>query len=149
MSLLVLYLVALVGVGVTSHATNLKPGDTKCFDEWCAGMLTYQPGVSQATATVKVRLHNHGRRAQRSNLARAFIEAGGRRIWERNPDDLQVLVPGEVSVDVQLNFAIPARLASPRFVVTEAASGSLTPGVIVIGDESSPFHPIAGWPLNG
>jgi hypothetical protein len=137
-----------VGVGVTSPANNLKTGDIKCFDEWCAGMLTYRPDVSQATATVNVRLDNHGRRTQKSVLARAFIQSGGQRIWPQNPGDLQVLVPAEGSVDVQLNFAIPARLASPRFVVTAAASGSLTPGVIVIGDESSPFHPIAGWLLN-
>jgi hypothetical protein len=110
-------------------------------------MVSYRAGASPSTLAVEVRLENHGRRAQKSVLARAFVEAGGQRIWPQNPHDLQVLVPPRGSVNVRLLFTVRARLGSPRFVVTEAASGELTPGLIVIGDESSPFHAIAGWPL--
>jgi hypothetical protein len=56
-------------------------------------------------------------------------------------------VPGQGSLEARLIFTIPPSLSSGRFVVTEAASGELTPGVIVIGDESSPFHALSGWPL--
>jgi len=145
--LLLLYAAALVGVGVASGATTLKPGDTKCFDDWCAAMVSAQAGAAPRTLEVQVRLENHGLGAQRSVLARAYIETPGQRYWPRNPEDLQALVPGGGTVRVRLVFDVPAQAASGRFVVTEAASGELTPGVIVIGDESSPFHAIAGWPL--
>jgi hypothetical protein len=146
--LVLLYAIAVVGVSAASGTTNLKPGDGKCFDEWCASMLGAQAGASPRTVAVQVRLENHGRRAQKSVLARAFVDAGGERIWPQNPDDLQVLVPAKGSLDVRFRFSLPTQLASPRFVVTEAASGELTPGLIVIGDESSPFHTLAGWPLS-
>lgn len=145
--LLLLYAAALVGVSAASGATTLKPGDVTCFDEWCAAMISASTGPSKGSLEIGVRLENHGRGAQRSLLARAFLEAGGQRFWPRNPDDLHVLVPGGGSVDVTLVFSMPAQTVSGRFAVTEAASGELTPGVIVIGDESSPFHSIAGWPL--
>jgi len=145
--LLLLYAAALVGVSAASPATALKPGDLKCFDEWCAAMVSTRRAAPPDTLEVQVRLENRGRGAQRSILARAFIEAGGRRFWPRNPEDLQVLIPGGSTVQVRFVFDVPAQAASGRFVVTEAASGELTPGVIVIGDESSPFHSIAGWPL--
>jgi hypothetical protein len=146
--LLLLYAAALLVVSAASSTTTLKTGDMKCFDEWCATMLDAEAGASQNTLAVQVRLENHGRGAQRSVLARAFVEAAGQRYWPRNPDVLHIVVPGGGSVVVRLVFARPTQLASARFVVTEAASGELTPGLIVIGDESSPFHSIAGWPLN-
>ncbi len=145
--LLLLYSGLLVGVAAASGATTLKPGDTKWFDEWCAAMVSATVGASPQTLEVTVRLENHGRGDQRSVLARAFIEAGGQRFWPRNPNDLQALVPGAGMVQVRFVFDLPDRAATARFVVTEAASGQLTPGVIVIGDESSPFHAIAGWPV--
>ncbi|HSO94242.1 MAG TPA: hypothetical protein VLS53_07230, partial [Candidatus Dormibacteraeota bacterium] len=136
----------LVGASATTGMTTLKTGEAKCFDEWCAAMLGAQAG-STGTVDVRVRLENHGRGAQRSVLARAFIESGGQRYGPHNPEDLHILVPGGGSVDVAFIFNAPVQPASARFVVTEAASGELTPGVVVIGDESSPFHPIAGWSL--
>jgi len=50
---------------------------------------------------------------------------------------------------VTLNFDLPPQVEPARFVITEAASGTPTPGILVIGDESSPFHSISGWPLKG
>jgi hypothetical protein len=126
---------------------TLKTGDIKCFDEWCAAMLGAQATGSPGTIEVRVRLDNHGRGAQRSILARAFVDAGAKRYWPQNPEDLHVSVPGQDSVAVRFVFTIPPSLSTGRFVVTEAASGELTPGVIVIGDESSPFHALSGWPL--
>lgn len=145
--LLLLYTAALLGVSAASGATTLKPGDVKCFDEWCAAMVSAKRGPAPHTLEVQVRLENRGRGAQKSALARAFLEAGGQRFWPRNPEDLQALVPGAGMVLVRFLFDLPAQAASARFVVTEAVSGQLTPGVIVIGDESSPFHALAGWRL--
>jgi hypothetical protein len=105
--------------------------------------------TAQAGLMIRVRLENHGRRAQRSTLARAFIEAGGRQLWPHNPDALQVMVPPGQDLDLDLDFDLPPTLEQARFVISEAASGTPTPGVVVIGDESSPFHPLAGWALRG
>ena len=145
--LLFVYGAALLGASATTGTSPLKTGDLKCFDEWCAAMLGAQAAGSTGTVEVRVRLENHGRGAQRSVLARAFIESGGQRFWPLNPEDLHILVPGGGSLEVKFVFNVPVQVASARFVVTEAASGELTPGVVVIGDESSPFHPIAGWSL--
>jgi hypothetical protein len=147
LGLLLVYLAALLGVSVASGVSTLETGDIKCFDEWCATMLGVQATGSPGTIEVRVRLDNHGRGAQRSVLARAFIDAGGKRYWPHNPEELHVSVPGKGSLDARFVFAIPPSLSTGRFVVTEAASGELTPGVIVIGDESSPFHALSGWPL--
>jgi hypothetical protein len=60
----------------------------------------------------------------------------------------RVVPPGQ-EVNVTLNFDLPPQVEPARFVITEAASGTPTPGILVIGDESSPFHSISGWPLKG
>jgi hypothetical protein len=147
LGLLLVYAGALLGVSAASGMSTLKTGDIKCFDEWCAAMLGAQATGSSRTIEVRVRIENHGRGVERSILARAFVDSGSKRYWPKNPEDLHVSVPGQGSVDVRLVFTIPASLSTGRFVVTEAASGELTPGVIVIGDESSPLHPLSGWPL--
>ena len=142
-----LYGAAIVGVSAASGAQDLRPGDVKCFDEWCASMVSAESDPAARTVAVQVHLENHGRGAQRSVLAGAFIETGRQRLWTRNPDELHLLLPGGGGVNVRLLFEVPGRLASARFVITEAASGQLTPGAIVIGDEASPFHGSAGWPV--
>jgi hypothetical protein len=142
------YSAALVGASFMAGTSSLRPGDTKCFDEWCASMLAAYVGPADHDVTVQTRLTNHGRRNQRSILARAFIDSGGKRSWPQNAQDLHATVPGGESVDVSLLFIHTGPLRSPRFVVTEAASGDVTPGLIVIGDESSLFHPLAGWSLS-
>jgi hypothetical protein len=121
--LLLAYFVALVGVSAASGMSTLKTGDIKCFDEWCAAMLGAQATGSPGTIEVRVRLDNHGRGAQRSILARAFVDAAGKRYLPQNPEDLHVSVPGQGSVDVRFVFTIPPSLSTGRFVVTEAASG--------------------------
>ena len=143
--LVALYAMALVGVSLAGGTENLRPGDVKCFDEWCARMVSAQRGGTPSALVVQVDLSNRGRNAQKSVLARAFIEAGSKRVWPQNPDDLHVLVSPAGSLEVNLRFVLPAQFGVQRFVVTEAASGTLTPGVVVIGDESSPWHSIAGW----
>lgn len=142
--LILLYSAALIGVSAASGTTDLELGDTKCFDEWCATTLGAQAGSAADLLVVHVRLTNHGRSPQRSTVARALLEGDGRqRVLPQNPEDLQVRVPPSADVDVALRFLVPSSLTSARFVITEVASGSPNPGVIVIGGESSP-HSYAG-----
>lgn len=146
--IVILYAGGLIGVALATRADNLRPGDSKCFDEWCASMLGATSVPGQPAIAVRLRLADHGRQAQRSVLARAFIETGGQRVWPRNPEALQALVsPGQEMVITLIFGTIPTPQPM-RFAVTEAVSGEPTPGIIVIGDESSPFHPISGWPLS-
>ena len=148
-SLVIVYLAGLGGVGLATRTADLGPGDVKCFDEWCAGMVSATANPGHPGVAVRVRLANHGSRPQRSLLARAFIEAGSQRIWPHNPEALQTTVLPGVDTNVNLNFDTLPTGQVTRFVVTEAVSGSPTPAAIVIGDESSPFHHISGWPLGG
>lgn len=147
--MVVIYLGGLLAASAEAGAADLTPGELKCFDEWCAGLVTANVASGPSGLVVQVRLENHGRTAQRSILARAFVEADGRRLPPRNPDALQVLVPPGQEIELNLDFDLPSRLNVSRFVLTEATSGALTPGLIVIGDEASPLHPLVGWPLKG
>ncbi len=148
-SLVIVYSGCLLGFSLWTKAADLGPGDLKCFDEWCAGMVSATASPGHPGVVVRVRLANHGRQPQRSLLARAFIETGSQRIWPHNPEALQTTVLPGVDTNVDLNFDTLPTGKVTRFVVTEAVSGSPTPASIVIGDESSPFHPIIGWPLGG
>jgi len=143
-ALVAVYGVALVGAGLASGARQLRPGDTKCFDDWCAAMLAARPGAAVGTLLVDVQLQNRGRgRAMRSNLARAYVELpGGGEVAPRDGSAMQTfLQPGE-RADVQLTFVLPPGRHPARFVVVEG--GGFAPE---IGGESSPFHGVAGWPL--
>lgn len=111
--LVILYAAALVAVALATNAGTLRSGDEKCFDEWCASMLSATMVPGKPAIAVRVRLADHGSR----------------------------------NVVLTLVFNASPAGQGTRFVVTEAASGEPTPGAIVIGDESSPFHPISGWPL--
>jgi hypothetical protein len=144
-----LYLAALLGVSIAGGSRDLRPGDTKCFDEWCATLVRAQATPNGGELVIQTRLDNHGARAQRSLLARAFIDAGGKRRWPENESDLQALVPAGGSIMIAFRFTLPPSSTTARFVVTEAVSGSPTPAAAVIGDESSPLHGLAGWPLLG
>ena len=46
--IVVLYTGGLIGVALTTRADTLRPGDSKCFDEWCASMLSATPVPGQA-----------------------------------------------------------------------------------------------------
>jgi hypothetical protein len=147
-AVLVVYGAALVGTGVAAGSRQLNPGDTKCFDDWCAAMVGARRDTATERLLVDVRLENRGRgRAMRSNLARAYVEMPGRAPVA--PDDghgLQAfLQPGE-HVDVVLAFASPAGDSGARFVVVEG-SGGVGPGTFTIGGDGGLFHASAGWPV--
>ncbi|HYW28139.1 MAG TPA: hypothetical protein VE953_28460 [Terriglobales bacterium] len=147
-ALIAVYGAALVAAGLAGSARQLRPGDTKCFDDWCAAMVTARQDVASGTLLVDVQLQNRGRgRAMRANLARAYVELpGGGRVAPRDGSALQALLqPGE-RADVSLTFLVPSGQRGVRFVVVEGA-GTLGPGTFEIGGEGSPFHGVAGWPL--
>jgi hypothetical protein len=143
-ALVAVYGAALVGAGLAGRTAELRPGDTKCFDDWCAAMDAVRPDAAAGTLLVDVQLQNRGRgRAMRSNLARAYLELpGGGQVAPRDGSGLQTLLqPGE-RADVQLTFVVPPGGRPARFVVVEG--GGFSPE---IGGEGSPFHGVAGWPL--
>jgi hypothetical protein len=143
-ALVAVYGVALVAAGLAGGTRELRPGDTKCFDDWCAAMVATRPGAAAGTLLVDVRLQNRGRgRAMRANLARAYLELpGGGEVAPRDGSAMQTfLQPGE-RADVQLTFVLQPGRQPARFVVVEG--GGFPPE---IGGEGSPFHGVAGWPL--
>jgi hypothetical protein len=147
-AVVVVYGAALLGAGLSGGARELRPGDTKCFDDWCAAMVAARQDAASGALLVDVRLQNRGRgRAMRADLARAYLEVPGR--GEVAPLDggplLAMLQPGQWA-DVQLSFVLPSGQRGARFVVVEGR-GALGPGVFEIGGEASPFHGAAGWPL--
>jgi hypothetical protein len=146
-AIVLVYGAALVGVGLTSPAVQLPTGATKCYDDWCASMTGSRADRAHHTLLVEVSLENRGRgRPMRSNLATASVTVGARVIGPRNGWALQALLDPGQSVPVELAFDLPSSLRDARFVVTEGGAGP-GPGMVTIGDESSPFHPKAGWPL--
>jgi len=146
-ALAVVYGSVLVGAGLVSGTRELRPGDTKCFDDWCASMVAARPDAA-GDLLVDVRVENRGRgRPMRANLARAYVEVpGGGQVAPLDASGLRTLLqPGE-HTDVPLTFRVPSPVRGSRFVVTEGA-GQLGPGTFEIGGEGSPFHGIAGWPV--
>jgi hypothetical protein len=100
------------------------------------------------TLLVDVSLENRGRgRPMRSNLATAYVTVGARVIGPRHGRVLQALLDPGQSVPVELAFDLPPSLRDARFLVTEGGAGP-GPGMITVGDESSPFHPKDGWLLS-
>jgi len=147
-AVVLVYGAALVGVGLTSQAVQLPTGATKCYDDWCASMTGARADRAHNTLLVEVSLENRGRgRPMRSNLATAYVTSGARVIGPRNGGALQALLDPGQSVPVELAFDLPSGLRDARFVLTEGGAGP-GPGMITIGDESSPFHPRAGWPMS-
>jgi hypothetical protein len=143
-----LYGAVLVGAGLTAAPRELRPGDTKCFDDWCAGMVAARRDASAGRLVVDVRLENRGRgRAMRSDLARAYLEmASGGTVAPVDGGGLQAFLQPGQQADVELVFDAPGAASAARFVVVEGADG-LSPGTFTIGGEGSPFHARAGWPL--
>jgi hypothetical protein len=143
-AVVVVYGSALVGVGLAAGARQLRPGDAKCFDDWCAAMVAARPDAAAGMLLVDVRLQNRARgRAMRANLARAYLELpGGGEVSPQDGCAMQTfLQPGE-RADVRLTFVLPPGRRPARFVVVEG--GGFTPE---IGGEGSPFQGVAGWPL--
>src|SRR5262245_36818389 len=136
------------GVGLASRPPQLRPGDTKCFDDWCVSMTGAHRDPVEGTLLVDVRVENRGRgRPMRSNLARAYLEAPGRQhVAPSNGQALRALVEAGQGVDIQLLFPAPRSLQDTRFVVEEGSDG-LGPGTFEISGEGSLFHARAGWPL--
>ncbi|HKF76975.1 MAG TPA: hypothetical protein VKF59_12585 [Candidatus Dormibacteraeota bacterium] len=147
-ALIAAYAAALLAVGLSSRAEQLRPGDAKCFDDWCAAMLSARPDPPARTVLVDVQLQNRGRgRAMRSEGARAYLELpGGGEVAPEDGSGLRMLLQPGQRVDLELTFPAPAALRGVRFVVDEGGGG-VGPGTFEIGGEGSPFHPRAGWPL--
>ena len=148
MAAVALYGAAVVAAGLASTPQQLKAGEFKCFDDWCAGMLSVRPEDQAGRLVVAVRLENRARgRAMRSNLARAYVELpGGGQIRPDDARSLQTFIEAQGQADIALAFTLPKATRPARFVVTEGIDG-LGPGTFIVGDEASPFHARAGWPL--
>lgn len=147
-AVVVVYAGAIAVSSLLAGTRELRPGDTKCFDDWCATMVTARPDAAAGTLVVDVRLENRARgRTMRADLARAYVEApGGREIPPEDGSGLQTqLDPGQ-RADVTLTFVVPSGARGARFVVVEGTRG-LGPGTFEIGGEGSPLHRVAGWPL--
>jgi hypothetical protein len=141
-----IYTAVLVGVGLISTPQQLRPGDAKCFDDWCAAMVDARQDAG--TMIVDVQLQNRGKgRAMRADLGRAYMEVPGQGEVEPVQASLMqtILQPGQ-HVDVELTFRGISSTRGVRFVVTEGTAG-LNPGLFEIGGEGSPFHSKAGWSL--
>ena len=143
------YGAVLIAVGLVSRTPQqLRPGDTKCFDDWCVTMTAARVDTASGTVIVDLQLENRGRgRPMRSDLARAYLEIpGGAEVAPRDGSGMQTLLPAGQKVDVQLAFPSARNMVGARLVVVEDMGG-LGPGLFEIGGEGSPFHPKAGWSL--
>ena len=149
LALLVAYAAALVGAGFASTPQQLRQGDTLCFDDWCVALAGAQARSSPGAVQVDLQLENRGRgRAQRSSLARAYLEhPSGAEIGPEDGRALSgTLVQPQEIAPITLRFQVPSGLRHTRLVVLEGGAG-IGPGTFEIGGETSPLHARAGWPL--
>jgi len=143
-----LYGAGLLGAGLASRPQQLRAGDVKCFDDWCAAMVGAHRDAASGAWLVDVQVQNRARRAaMRSSLGRAYLEVPGRGpLAPVDGSGLRAFLQPGQHADVQLAFAAPAGARDVRFVVVEGGDG-FGPGTFEIGGEGSPFHARAGWPL--
>lgn len=150
-ALVMTYGAVLIAVGLASSMPpQLRPGDTKCFDDWCATMTTARLDTATGTLTVDLQLENRGRgRPMRSDLARAYLEMPGRPdVAPLDRSGMQTMLPAGQKVDVRLAFPAAQNMVGARLVVVEDPGG-IGPGTFEIGGEGSPFHSKVGWALSG
>lgn len=148
-ALLVAYGAVLVGAGLASTPRQLRQGDTLCFDDWCVALAGTHSEPSTGAVEVDLKLENRGRgRAQRSSLARAYLEhPSGAEIGPEDGRALSgTLVQPQEMAPITLRFQLPSGLRHTRLVVLEGGAG-IGPGTFEIGGETSPLHARAGWPL--
>jgi len=135
------YAIALVAVGVASRARTMSDGEWKCFDDWCVTVASAVPTGDGRDVTLLVRNAGRGR-AQRPDAPQAYLDPSRRPLEIAGLD--QRLDPGQTAT---LHVLVPrSDLASgsgTRLVVIEGG----WPSHVVIGDENSPWHADAGWPL--
>ncbi|MBS1707583.1 MAG: hypothetical protein JSS65_02550 [Armatimonadetes bacterium] len=128
------YACVLLGVGLSSRPTQMRPGDLKCYDEWCATVSGVH-GQSEKSV-VLVRVENHGRRAQRPDTPQLFVKRGDR--WEEvEAPGLRDRVPGKSSAELHISVD-----GSVQDVLVTEGGG---PAPWVVGEEKSPFHAKAYW----
>ena len=144
LAVVVVYGVALAAVGLTSRARHLPYGQAKCFDDWCATLQSVvavpgQDGRRELTVVVTSRAR---RAEQRPDSPAAYLVTASGRARIPLPGLDQRLAPGQM-VDLRFALAVPASVRDPQFLITEGGF----PSRLVIGDENSPWHASATWPL--
>ncbi len=144
-SILAAVLVAAYGAGMLVASTiattrDLRVGEWKCFDEWCA-TLTAAPRAGDDVQVV-LSLRNSGRREQAPDSPRVWLVHGPVREEVVVPDLGSRIAGGGTRQlpAVHLRAPLPEQ---PLLVVTEGGF----PSFLVIGDDNSPFHPQRGWRL--
>lgn len=139
-SLVIMYAAALVTVSVATPPSSMAIGQWKCFDDWCASVTSLTRTGDAVVVTLSVQ--NRGRREQAPDTPRAWFVHDGRRDQLAVPGLASRVPGGAVQALPQIRLMAP-RSESPMLVITEGGF----PSRLVIGDDNSPFHPQAGWPL--
>jgi hypothetical protein len=134
------YAIALVATGAASRERALRLGEAKCFDEWCAALVTAR-AVPSGYA-LELRLGNRGRSAQAPDRPHAWLVLDGRAVPVAVAGLDQRVAPG-ADIALAVTLAVPREARAVGFVVTEGGG----PSRLVIGDENSPLHAWSVWRL--
>jgi hypothetical protein len=138
------YTVALTVVGVGSSPRHLALGQVKCFDDWCVTLrsIAAVAGHDDARQVTLVVSSRARRISQRPDNPAAYLMTNASTTPILLPGLDQRLQPGQ-EVQLHTRITIPAAAHDPRLLVTEGGF----PSHLVIGDENSPWHAKATWPL--
>jgi hypothetical protein len=138
------YLATISLVSIFSPRRVLKPGDERCFDDWCFQVadVSRTPSAERVSYRIGIRLFSRAKgRAQRANDVVVYLVDGLGDRFEPEPDQSAVpfnilLQPGE-SVTATRVFSIPAGARDVGLVLEHGGSG---PGLFIIGDDLSLLH---------
>jgi hypothetical protein len=135
-----IYAVALIGTSLTSHRSMLQLGEAKCFDDWCFSVD--KVSRSPQGLTLAVAASNNGRHPERPDTPRAFLVVDGKPVAIDCPK-LSEQVGGHGENPFTIQLPVPLGAKTLDFLVTEGGG----PSPFIIGDENSPLHAKAVWPI--
>ena len=146
------YAIVLVAVALTMPRESRAARERECFDDWCAAGVRVEPAASDAPCAVDpgtrlwivtVEVSSDAKRVrQRAPDARALLEDRGGREYEACAGPLGAhaladeLGPGD-SFLVTEPFRLPAAAVPAGAVISHGGF----PGILIIGDDQSLFHP--------
>jgi hypothetical protein len=136
LAVVALYTASLLTASVASKPRTLADGQWKCFDEWCATLVSGSHGAGELRLAIGIR--NNGRSAERPDAPHAYLVSNGHRTSLAVPGLAQRLGPHDQQT-LYVTAALPPR--GTRLLITEGGF----PSVLSIGDENSPLHAKTAW----
>jgi hypothetical protein len=138
-----IYLIALLAVSFASPQRVLRPGDLRCWDDWCLTVESVQRTADHGSARydVALRISSRARRVdQRAPDASVYLTDDLGRRYDPLPDrsaiPFDTLLHAGESIATSRAFSVPEDAREVGLIANHGTG----PGNFIIGDEASFFH---------